>query len=69
MHQSYFLSLLESQKVLKTAKIVSFEVESKSGNSRKHGRVLVVKNMGSQLYNRFIQLTKRWPVDETRLGR
>ena len=58
--------------MLKTAKIVSFEVESKSGNSgnsRKHGRVLVVKNMGSQLYNRFIQLTKRWPVDETRLGR
>jgi len=25
--------------------------------------------MGSQLYGRFIQLTKRWPVDEARLGR
>jgi len=37
--------------------------------SCKHGRVFVVKNMGSQLYGRFIQLTKRWPVDDTRLGR
>ena len=45
------------------------EWESRSGNSCKHGRVFVVKNMGSQLYGRFIQLTKRWPVDEARLGR
>ena len=58
-----------ARKVWENAGFVKDEWESNSGNSCKHGRVFVVKNMGSQLYGRFIQLTKRWPVDDTRLGR